>query len=130
MRAKLDHVGIAVRNIERSAVIFGQFGLQQTQVALAEGVRIGFLSDGSGQYELLEPLGPETVVARFLERRGEGLHHLCFEVGDLKTALTDLGRAGLELIDRAPRQGVDGQVAFIHPRSCGGVLVELIEKSR
>ena len=111
-------------------MIFGQFGLQQTQVALAEGVRIGFLTDGSGQYELLEPLGPDTAVAKFLERRGEGLHHLCFEVGDLKTALTDLGRAGLELIDRAPRQGVEGQVAFIHPRSCGGVLVELIEKSR
>ncbi len=130
MRAKLDHVGIAVRSVERSGVIFGQFGLAQTQVALAEGVRIGFLSDGRANLELLEPSGPDTVVAKFLERRGEGLHHLCFQVGDLGAALGELSSCGFELIDRSPRQGVEGKVAFIHPRACSGVLVELVEKPR
>ena len=130
MRAKLDHVGIAVRSMERSGMIFGQFGLTHTQVALAEGVRIGFLSDGRANLELLEPSGPDTVVAKFLERRGEGLHHLCFQVGDLGAALAELGSYGFELIDRSPRQGVEGKVAFIHPRACSGVLVELVEKPR
>jgi methylmalonyl-CoA/ethylmalonyl-CoA epimerase len=128
MHAKLDHVGIAVRNLEDAIRGYARFGLRPSRDASAEGLRIAFLPVGDSQLELLEPTGPDTVVGKFIERRGEGLHHLCFEVNDLQAALTELTRQGVELIDRSPRPGIDGKVAFIHPRSCGGVLIELVEK--
>jgi len=128
MRAKLDHVGIAVRNLEDAVRCYGRFGLRPSRDVSVEGLRIAFLPAGESQLELLEPTGPDTVVGKFIERRGEGLHHLCFEVSDLAAALAELSRQGVELVDRSPRAGVDGKVTFIHPRSCGGVLIELVEK--
>ena len=128
MRAKLDHVGIAVRNLQDAVRGYGRFGLQPSRDASAEGLRIVFLPAGESQLELLEPTGPDTVVGKFIERRGEGLHHLCFEVSDIEAALAELSRQGVELVDQSPRPGIDGKVAFLHPRSCGGVLIELVEK--
>jgi len=128
MRAKLDHVGIAVRNLEEAVRLYGRFGLRPSRNASVEGLRITFLPTGESQLELLEPTGPDTVVGKFIERRGEGLHHLCFEVSDLEAALTELSGLGVELLDRAPRAGIEGRVAFIHPRSSLGVLIELVEK--
>jgi methylmalonyl-CoA epimerase len=90
-------------------------------------VRIAFLTVGESKVELVEPTDETTGVARFLASKGEGFHHVCFEVDDLTAALTRLELDGLELIDSAPRRGAEGPVAFIHPRSCHGVLVELIE---
>jgi methylmalonyl-CoA/ethylmalonyl-CoA epimerase len=128
MRPRLDHVGIAVRNIEDAARVYRQFSMSLQQVALGEGVRIGFIPAGASQLELLEPAGPNTVVGRFIERRGEGLHHVCFEVDDLEAALAELSGRGVELIDPTPRRGIQGTVAFVHPRACRGVLIELIKK--
>ncbi len=92
-----------------------------------DGVRIGFLPVGESKVELVEPTDETSGVARFLASRGEGFHHVCFEVPDLAVALDALADAGVELIDRVPRAGADGPVAFIHPRSAHGVLVELVE---
>ena len=91
-------------------------------------VRIAFLPVGSTKVELVSPTDDTTGVARFLAAKGEGFHHVCFEVPDLAAALTRLGIEGVELIDSAPRRGAEGPVAFLHPRSCHGVLVELIEE--
>jgi methylmalonyl-CoA epimerase len=90
-------------------------------------VRIAFLGVGESKIELVEPTDPSTGVARFLESRGEGFHHVCLEVADLAAELRRLAGDGVELIDGAPRRGAEGPVAFIHPRACHGVLVELIE---
>jgi methylmalonyl-CoA epimerase len=90
-------------------------------------VRIAFLGVGESRIELVEPTDDSTGVARFLAAKGVGFHHVCVEVGNLAEELTRLGIDGIELIDTAPRRGAEGPVAFIHPRSCGGVLVELIE---
>ena len=90
-------------------------------------VRIAFLGVGESKIELVEPTDDTTGVARFLESKGEGFHHVCFEVPNLAEALMRLEIDGIELIDSAPRRGAEGPVAFLHPRSCHGVLVELIE---
>jgi methylmalonyl-CoA/ethylmalonyl-CoA epimerase len=93
----------------------------------ADRVRIAFLGVGESKVELVQPTDDTTGVARFLESKGEGFHHVCFEVANLAQELTRLGIDGVELIDSAPRRGAEGPVAFLHPRSCHGVLVELIE---
>ena len=90
-------------------------------------VTIAFLPVGESKVELVQPTDDTTGVARFLAGKGEGFHHVCFEVDDLAATLTRLGLDGIELIDTAPRRGAEGPVAFLHPRSCHGVLVELIE---
>jgi methylmalonyl-CoA/ethylmalonyl-CoA epimerase len=90
-------------------------------------VRIAFLGVGESRIELVEPTDDTTGVARFLAKQGEGFHHVCFEVSNLTEELTRLGIDGVELIDSAPRRGAEGPVAFLHPRSCHGVLIELIE---
>ena len=90
-------------------------------------VRIAFLGVGESKVELVEPTDNTTGVARFLDSKGEGFHHICLEVPNLAETLLRLEIGGLELIDTAPRRGAEGPVAFIHPRSCHGVLVELIE---
>jgi methylmalonyl-CoA/ethylmalonyl-CoA epimerase len=90
-------------------------------------VTIAFLTVGESKVELVQPTDDTTGVARFLASKGEGFHHVCFEVADLAAALTRFGLDGIELIDSAPRRGAEGPVAFLHPRSCHGVLVELIE---
>ena len=90
-------------------------------------VRIAFLGVGESKIELVEPTDSSTGVARFLESKGEGFHHVCFEVDDINAALMRLELDGIEVIDRVARKGAEGPVAFLHPRSCHGVLVELIE---
>ena len=94
----------------------------------SDRVRIAFLGVGDSKVELVEPTDDTTGVARFLANKGEGFHHVCLEVPDLASALDALGADGIELIDTAPRRGAEGPVAFLHPRSCHGVLVELIEE--
>ena len=93
----------------------------------SDRVRIAFLEVGESKVELVQPTDDTTGVSRFLESKGEGFHHVCFEVANLAETLLRLEIDGLELIDTAPRKGAEGPVAFIHPRSCHGVLVELIE---
>jgi methylmalonyl-CoA epimerase len=127
---RIHHVALVVRSIEASAVLWRDYlglGLETITDIPSDHVRIAFLRVGESRVELVEPTDESTGVARFLASKGEGFHHLCLEVDNLSEELTRLGIEGLELIDSAPRRGAEGPVAFLHPRSCGGVLVELIE---
>jgi len=127
---RVHHVAIVVRDMDAALGVYrDKLGLPLDVLLPIEsdGVRIAFLPAGESNIELVEPTDPGTGVARFLESRGEGFHHVCLEVDDVGAELDRLAAAGLELIDKAPRRGAEGPVAFIHPRSCHGVLVELIE---
>ena len=123
----LDHVAVAVTSLEEARSLFqlvaGASGSQVEELP-DQGVRVLFI----GSVELLEPLGPDTPVGRFLQRRGPGLHHIAFRVPDLPEALSRMKEEGLQLIDETPRLGSRGhQVAFLHPRSTGGFLIELVQ---
>lgn len=127
---RVHHVAVVVRDLEASLGFYRDvLGLPLDVVEEVPGdrVRIAFLSVGESKIELVSPTDETTGVARFLASKGEGFHHVCLEVSDLAAELTRLGIEGVELIDSAPRRGAEGPVAFIHPRSCHGVLVELIE---
>ena len=127
---KIHHVALIVSSIEEALGLWrDMLGLElETIMDIPQDrVRIAFLGVGESKIELVEPTDDTTGVARFLASKGEGFHHVCFEVADLAETLLRLGIDGLELIDSAPRRGAEGPVAFLHPRSCRGVLVELIE---
>ena len=127
---RVHHVALIVSAIDESLGLWRDaLGLELETVTDIESdhVRIAFLGVGESKVELVEPTDDTTGVARFLANKGEGFHHVCFEVQDLAAALQRLAADGIELIDAAPRRGAEGPVAFLHPRSCHGVLVELIE---
>lgn len=130
----LHHVGIAVPSLARAVSFYRDtlgYEIGAEHLLTEQRVRAVFASRGESRVELLEPVDAESGVARFVAERGRGtLHHVCFEVGDIASSLDRLASAGVELIDRAPRRGVDGLVAFVHPRAADGVLVELIEPHR
>jgi methylmalonyl-CoA epimerase len=130
---RLDHVGIAVRRLADSLIAWTEgAGLvaSTTEEVPSERVRVAFLPVGGSRIELLEPTDPESAIARFIERHGEGIHHICLEVGSIEAVLSRLDAAGVPLIDRVPRPGAGGsRVAFVHPRGLGGVLLELREKT-
>jgi methylmalonyl-CoA/ethylmalonyl-CoA epimerase len=128
----LDHVAIAVESLATALPLFesltGAAGSAIEAVA-EQGVKVAFVGAGAGRLELLEPLAAETAVGRFLRRRGPGLHHIAYRVADLQPTLDALAARGVRLIDRAPRPGAGGhRVAFLHPDSTGGVLVELVSE--
>ncbi len=128
---KIDHIGIAVKSLSDAVPIWtallGQNPSGEEEVP-SEGVRVALFGNGPGRIELLEPTNPDSPIARHLDRRGAGIHHVCFRVPDLEAALTTAERAGLEPILPRIRGGAGGhRVAFLHPRSTGGVLIELTE---
>jgi len=127
----IDHVGIAVSDLDRAIALYeGTFGmpLVHRETVEEQGVEAVLLDVGDGHIELLSPLGPDTVVGKFVERRGEGLHHVAYRVDDIDTTLVNLREVGVELIDSEARVGIRGsRVAFLHPKSTGGVLTELVE---
>lgn len=128
--SRLHHVALVVRSIESSLGLYRDLlgmPLETVMEIPTDGVRIAFLGVGESKVELVEPTDESTGVARFLVNKGEGFHHVCFEVANLAEELTRLAIDGVELIDSSPRRGAEGPVAFLHPRSCGGVLIELIE---
>ena len=128
--AKIHHVAVIVRDLDASLGLYrDKFGLEVESVMNMEydHVTIGFLAVGETKIELVQPTDGTTGSARFLESKGEGYHHVCFEVPDIQAALDALAARGLALVDTAPRKGGEGPVAFVHPKSCHGVLVELIE---
>jgi methylmalonyl-CoA epimerase len=131
-RPALDHIGVAVNDLEAALAAWAALGLAPARVeeVAGERVRVALLPfAGGGRVELLEPLGGEGTVARFLARRGPGLHHLALAVADIRRALREAEAAGLEPVDREPRRGAEGQwVAFLRPVGLGGVLVELTQK--
>jgi methylmalonyl-CoA epimerase len=127
---RIHHVAVVVKSIETALFLYRdllRLPLDTIMDIPQDRVRIAFLGVGESKVELVEPTDDTTGVARFLANKGEGFHHVCFQVDDLAQELTRLGIDGVELIDSAPRKGAEGPVAFLHPRSCHGVLVELIE---
>jgi methylmalonyl-CoA epimerase len=132
---RIDHVAIVVRDLEASLRFYrDMLGVAPSRVVdfPREGVKIAFLPLGGPQgseIELLEPTDPTGGVARFLEKRGEGLHHLCLEVEDIETALAELTAAGAAVLDASPRPTAEGRGVFLHPKGTGGVLLELVQRA-
>jgi methylmalonyl-CoA epimerase len=127
---KIDHIGIVVRNIQEALNVYeGALGLPLREVVDVpdDKVRVAFLPVGESNVELVQPVSDDTGTARFLEKHGEGVHHICIEVEDLDQTLSRLKESGVGLIDEVPRRGAHGRVAFVHPRGAHGVLVELVE---
>jgi methylmalonyl-CoA epimerase len=127
---KIHHVAVIVRDLNAALDLYrDKLGLTVESVMdmAFDHVTIGFLPVGEVKIELVQPTDNTTGSARFLESKGEGFHHVCFEVPDIQNTLDQLAAMGLTLIDRTPRKGGEGPVAFVHPKSCHGVLVELIE---
>jgi len=128
--SRVHHVAYIVRDIEASLAFYRDtLGLTVGLVLPIESdeVIVAFLEVGETKIELVQPTTTTTGVARFLEKKGEGFHHVCFETPDVDETLADLKAKGIEIIDEQARKGAEGPVAFIHPRSCNGVLTELIE---
>ena len=124
----LDHIGIAVESIDERLAIYEALGLEATAFEIVEeqGVRVAFLPVGESRLELLEPTGPTSPIARHLERRGPGMHHICLRVSDIRQAMARLSEQGFELLSEEPQRGAhDCLVCFVHPKSTGGVLLEL-----
>lgn len=127
---RVDHTGIVVHNLDEAVAryerLLGGHAGERTPVP-SQGVEIVFLAIGDTQLELLQPVEADSGIARFLQRRGEGLHHVAVLVSNLDAELARLAADGIELIDRDPRPGAHGRIAFVHPRAAGGVLLELIQ---
>lgn len=127
MLTKIHHVGIVVRSLDAAYAFYRDaLGLPVHKEAVIQdqGVRAALLTIGESEIELLEPTAPGTGVARFLDQRGEGLHHLCFETDDVGRELESARRRGVALIDQQPRAGLAGMICFLHPKSNHGVLIE------
>jgi methylmalonyl-CoA/ethylmalonyl-CoA epimerase len=131
MFARIDHIGVAVEDIEAAIGLYEksfEMELAHRETVESQGVEAVLLDVGDGHVELLRPLGPETAVGKFLDREGPGLHHVAYAVDDIDATLGRLAAAGLELIDSEARVGIrESRVAFLHPRSTGGVLTEIVE---
>ncbi len=134
MLGRIDHIGVATDDLEGALALYeGTLGmaLAHRETVESQGVEAALLDVGEGHVELLRPLGPDTPVGKYLEKRGPGLHHVAYAVGDIDDVLSKLKGAGVELIDEEPRVGIrDSRVAFLHPRSTGGVLTEIVEPSK
>ena len=128
---RIDHIGVAVDDLEEAVSLYSErlgMPVQHRETVEEQGVEAVLLGVGESHVELLSPLGPETAVGRFLERNGPGMHHVAYGTDDIESALEDARAAGLALIDERPRTGIRGsRVAFVHPKSTGGVLTELVE---
>ncbi len=132
MSLSVHHIAIVVRDLEAALAFYRDaLGLEMSgrRAVPEEGVEIAFLPAGETEIELLRPLDPESGVARFLEKRGEGLHHICLQVDNIAAAMEQLRAAGATLLSEEPRVGADGtRYVFIHPKSACGVLLELYER--
>ena len=128
----LSHVGVAVKDLEEARNYYRSiFGLESSEPIIGgEGtVKVSLVEAGNAIVELLQPIGNEGVMAKFLEKRGEGIHHICYEVDDIYTELDSLKAKGMEVLGE-PRPGAEGMAVFLHPRGTHGVLVELVEKEK
>ena len=133
MLDRIDHTGVAVDDLDAAIQLYGEvlgMPLVHRETVAEQGVEAVLLDVGDGHVELLSPLGEDTPVGKFLARKGPGLHHVAYAVEDIEATLEQLSAAGIELIDAKPRVGIRGShVAFLHPRSTGGVLTEIVQPS-
>ena len=131
MFARIDHVGVAVESIDDALALYDQayeMTLVHREVVEEQGVEAVLLDVGENHVELLQPLGPDTPVGKYLAKRGAGIHHVAYQVTDIDAELARLVAAGVQMIDAQPRTGIRGsRVAFCHPKSTGGVLTEIVE---
>jgi methylmalonyl-CoA/ethylmalonyl-CoA epimerase len=128
---RLDHIGIAVKSIAESLKVYEAMGLKSVGVeeVAEQKVRVAFIPIGETEIELLESTAPDGPVAKYIEKNGEGIQHLALRVDNLEAALAEMKAKGVRLIDEKPRYGAGGaRIAFVHPRSTGGVLLELSER--
>jgi len=132
MIEKIDHIGIAVRSIEKTSELFSNIlGLKVAgeEIVEEQKVKVAFLPLGDSELELLESTSPEGPIARFIEKKGEGIQHIAFRVDNIEKALEKLKKEGVRLIDEKPRYGAGGaKIAFLHPKSTNGILIELSER--
>lgn len=131
MIKRIDHISIAVNNLDETLEVFKNvFGLEEAhrETIPDQGVKAALIKVGDGEIELVEPTDPEGGVAKFIERRGEGIHHICLEVDSIEQTLKSLAEKGVALIDKEPRKGLAGMIGFVHPKATKGMLVELAEK--
>lgn len=126
---KVEHIGIAVKNLDISVSVFEKLlnsPCYKTELVESEKVNTAFFKQGETKIELLESTDPDGIIARFIEKKGEGLHHIAFEVGDIEAEMQRLKKAGFMLLNEKPKPGADNKlVCFLHPKNCNGVLVEL-----
>ncbi len=131
MLDRIDHVGVATEDLDAAIALYeGSLGMPvaHRETVESQGVEAVLLDVGEGHVELLQPLGPDTPVGKFLAGKGPGLHHVAYAVSDIDEALSSLKESGVKLIDEEPRQGIrDSRVAFLHPKATGGVLTEIVE---
>ncbi|MSO40735.1 MAG: methylmalonyl-CoA epimerase [Solirubrobacterales bacterium] len=131
MFGRIDHVGVAVEDLDAAIALYeGSFEMElaHRETVESQGVEAVLLDVGDAHVELLRPLGPETAVGKFVAKRGSGLHHVAYAVADIEATLAQISDAGVELIDSEPRIGIrESKVAFLHPRSTGGVLTEIVQ---
>ena len=131
MFGRIDHIGVAVEDIDAALALYEEgfeMKLAHRETVESQGVEAVLLDVGEGHVELLAPLGPDTPVGKYMAKNGPGLHHVAYAVDDIDAALKGIAAAGIQLIDSEPRVGIrDSRVAFLHPRSTGGVLTEIVE---
>jgi methylmalonyl-CoA/ethylmalonyl-CoA epimerase len=130
---RIDHIGVAVASIDEALGVYRALGIveEKRETVSTQKVKAAFLPVGESRLELLEPTSPDSPIAKFLAKRGGGIHHVCFAVEDLDASLDDLAAKGFRLIHREGVPGADGKrVAFLHPEAGGGVLIELSEKAQ
>ena len=128
---KVDHIGIAVKSLAESSKLYELLGIKSTGTEEVAGqkVKVAFFPVGDSEIELLESTAPDGPIARYIEKNGEGIQHIALRVDDLEKALAELKAKGVRLIDEKPRYGAGGaRIAFVHPKSTGGILLELSEK--
>lgn len=128
---KINHIGIAVRNLNASIPFYRDalgMSYEGSETVEEQKVKVAFLQVGESRIELLEPTADDSPVAKFLEKNGEGIHHIAYEVEDVQTAIDKMKEQGVRMIDEAPRHGAhDSLIAFLHPKASGGVLTELCQ---
>ena len=128
MLKRVNHIGIAVKDMEEAREYWNKIFGVETPAPITEGdMQICMMKLGDVLVELLAPIGDAGVMAKFLEKRGEGIHHICYEVEDIYAASAELAAKGMELVDKEPREGAEGKIVFLHPKSTHGVLTEIVQ---
>ena len=129
---KIEHIGIAVKDLEKSNILFKQlFGVPHYKIeeVASEGVKTSFFEAGPNKIELLEATNPDSPIAKFIEKKGEGIHHIAFAVDDIDSEIKRLEKEGFIVLNNTPKKGADNKlVAFLHPKSTNGVLIELCQE--